>query len=215
MTTNHDFDKQVFINCPFDKEFLPLLRAIIFTVSSLGFKPRLSLEESDGGILRLNKILELIRASRYSIHDLSRIKIANNNGNEKEYFRLNMPFELGLDFGCKNYSNDESFKNKKYLILGEEPYDYMKGLSDISGIDIKYHNKEIFDVIKEIRHWFLINAAIKCKSPDHIHNDYVMSYNTSFFSYFVDDLGYSEDTVYEDVPIKEQIDYLLDYFNKK
>jgi len=108
---NNDYEKNVFINCPFDDEYLSLLRPILFTIIYLGFIPRISLESFDSGKPRFNKICELIEQSKYSIHDLSRIK-ARKKG---EYFRLNMPFELGLDIGCRIFQK-EKYSDKKHLI---------------------------------------------------------------------------------------------------
>jgi hypothetical protein len=54
------------------------------------------LERLDSGRPRIDKIISLIKESKYAIHDLSRLK-AREAG---EYYRLNMPFELGLDVGC-------------------------------------------------------------------------------------------------------------------
>lgn len=94
-----NFDKNIFVNCPFDKDFLPLLKPLLFTIMYCGFNPRIALERLDSGEVRLVKIKELIDSSRYSIHDLSRIKSKGSG----EYFRLNMPFEIGLDLGCRLY----------------------------------------------------------------------------------------------------------------
>jgi len=68
------FEQNVFINCPFDDSYLPLLRPILFTVIYLGFTPRIALERLDSGEPRINKIISLIEDSKYAIHDLSRIK---------------------------------------------------------------------------------------------------------------------------------------------
>ena len=92
------FETNVFINCPFDKDYyIPLLRPLLFTIIYLGFKPRIATETFDSGKPRLQKIIDLILDSKYSIHDLSRIKSKNKN----ELFRLNMSFELGIDIACK------------------------------------------------------------------------------------------------------------------
>ncbi len=32
------FDQNVFVNCPFDDEYLPLLRPLLFTIIYLGFR---------------------------------------------------------------------------------------------------------------------------------------------------------------------------------
>jgi hypothetical protein len=87
-----DFDRSVFLNCPFDDAYLPLLRPILFFIFNLGLTPRIALERLDSGRPRIEKIVSLIRDSKYAIHDLSRLK-ARKAG---EYYRMNMPFELGL-----------------------------------------------------------------------------------------------------------------------
>src|SRR5215216_2126734 len=82
------FEKNVFINCPFDEEYLSLLRPLLFTVVSLGFQPRIASERSDSAEMRFEKIVRLIRSSRYSIHDISRLR-AKEAG---EFSRFNLPF---------------------------------------------------------------------------------------------------------------------------
>ena len=39
------FAKNVFVNCPFDRDFYPLLRPLLFTIIYLGLKPRIALED--------------------------------------------------------------------------------------------------------------------------------------------------------------------------
>lgn len=58
----------------------------------LGYTPLLAPKTSDSAEIRLRKIYELIETSSVGIHDLSRSK-ASVIG---EYYRLNMPFELGI-----------------------------------------------------------------------------------------------------------------------
>jgi hypothetical protein len=55
------FAKNVFINCPFDAQYLPLLRPLLFTVIYLGFTPRIASESLDSSKARINKIVNLIR----------------------------------------------------------------------------------------------------------------------------------------------------------
>lgn len=95
----HDYNKSVFINCPFDSAYEPLFRGIVFTVNHMNFKPKSAIETADAGEPRLHKILDLIESCKYSIHDLSRTEIDPNHGLP----RFNVPFELGLDLGCKRY----------------------------------------------------------------------------------------------------------------
>jgi hypothetical protein len=58
------FHKNVFVNCPFDDEYRLLLRPLLFTISYLGFRPRIALEELDSGAPRIEKIIDLIRHPR-------------------------------------------------------------------------------------------------------------------------------------------------------
>lgn len=142
------FEQNVFVNCPFDQQYLPLLRPLLFTVVYLGLKPRIALEAMDAGQARLDKIVELIRESKLGIHDLSRIQAAK----EGELFRLNMPFELGIDFGCRLFGRGRQ-RDKKSLVLEAEAYRYKAALSDLSGADIESHGNEPYRVIRVVRNW--------------------------------------------------------------
>jgi len=159
MNSNNDFSKNVFINCPFDEQYIPLLKSILFTIIYLGFTPRIALERSDSGEARINKIIDLIKASKFSIHDLSRIKASKKS----EYFRLNMSFELGVDIGCRIFKDGQA-KDKKCLILEKERYRYQKALSDLSNSDIKSHDNEPEEVIRQIRDWFVVNELERADS---------------------------------------------------
>jgi len=72
MADNLGFDRNVFVNCPFDAEYTPILEAMLFCLIRLGLNPRIATERGDSGETRIDKILELVQSSRYSIHDLSR-----------------------------------------------------------------------------------------------------------------------------------------------
>ncbi len=147
-----DFSNNVFINCPFDDDYISLLRPLLFTVLYLGYNPRIASERTDSGEARFQKISELIENSRISIHDLSRIQSAK----KKEYYRMNMPFELGVDIGCRTYKGGNA-KEKKCLILEKKSYRYQKALSDMSGSDVKKHNNEPEEIVRQIRNWFIEN----------------------------------------------------------
>lgn len=144
-----EYEKNVFINCPFDEEYQPLLRVLLFTICSCGYFPRIALESFDSSENRLNKIQKLIRDSKYSIHDISRDK-AKKKG---EPYRLNMPFEIGIDFGCKNFGESKHHQ-KVMLILSSKAYDYQKALSDLAGIDIAVHQEDSEKLTRCVRNWF-------------------------------------------------------------
>lgn len=50
---------------PFDREYLTLLKPLLFTVVDFGLKPRIASERSDSGEERIKKIKELIRESSF------------------------------------------------------------------------------------------------------------------------------------------------------
>ena len=85
-------DDYVFLNLSYDAKFEPLLLAYIAGVSAFGLLPRTPLEIPGGG-RRLDRIFDLLRGCRYSIHDLSRVQVSRDAPRTP---RFNMPFELGL-----------------------------------------------------------------------------------------------------------------------
>lgn len=155
-----DFDTNVFINCPFDEKYLPLLRPILFTVIYLGFRPRIALERLDSGQPRIEKIISLIEDSKYAIHDLSRIK-AEKKG---EYYRLNMPFEIDLDVGCRLFKGGR-WAQKRCLILEAQRYRYQAAISDLSNSDIAVHNNDPETALAEVRNWLNNEASLKAPGP--------------------------------------------------
>jgi len=161
------FHNNVFINCPFDKKYMSLLNPLLFTILYLGFKPRIASESFDSGEARINKILKLISSSKYSIHDLSRIKSLKKN----EIYRLNMPFELGVDIGCRLFKKG-AHKKKKCLILEAKQYRYQKALSDMSNSDIKKHDNAAEKVVRQVRNWFVEIGLRRVENPTKIWERY-------------------------------------------
>ena len=148
-----NFENSVFINCPFDAKFRPILNAIVFCVLRAGLEPRLALERADGGENRLEKIIGLMRESRFSIHDLSRCEAVRKG----EIARLNMPFELGIDYGLRLAG--PALHNKSFLILDEKPHRLKQAISDIAGWDTVAHEGTADKALKETRTWLVQEAA--------------------------------------------------------
>src|SRR5882762_11251280 len=123
------FEEGVFVNCPLDSEYLPLLRPLLFTIIDLGLVPRVASDLTESGRPRIDRIVNLISQSRFAIHDLSRMS-ATKAG---ELFRLNMPFELGIDVGCRRFKT--GCRQKVSLILETRKYRYQAALSDMAGSD--------------------------------------------------------------------------------
>ncbi len=140
------YERRVFINCPFDKQYLPLLRSIAFAVIDCSFAPQIALQEVNGR-LRLEKIIALMRQSRLSIHDVSRLP-----ARARELPRFNMPFECGLFVGMM-HSGAPKHRNKQFLVLDRAAYQYQRTMSDVSGLDPKMHHGEPRQAIDAVRHF--------------------------------------------------------------
>lgn len=195
-----DFDKCVFINCPFDEDYMPLLRILLFTVIQCGFNPRIATERSDSGEVRIKKISSIIGESKYSIHDISRMEplVAG------DLPRFNMPFELGLDYGCRDHGPNH-LKGKRFLVLEKERYRYQKVLSDIAGNDIKSHANNPLSLVRAVRSWFAENGVVDLASHTRIwdaYNEFLLKLSEE-----AKRLGY-DDGDYTDLPIPEYI-YLI------
>jgi len=148
--TQYPYERSVFINCPFDAAYKPILDTILFCTHDCGYGVRIAVDEI-GSKVRLTKLVELIRDSKYSIHDLSRI----------EEPRLNMAFEYGICVGAQQFG-DFAQRSKDMLILDAEDHRYKKTMSDVGGQDAKIHHNNPFEAINCVRGFL---ASKSGKSP--------------------------------------------------
>lgn len=199
---SNQIQKKVFINCPFDNEYLVLLRPLLFSVIYLGYEPLIASQRIDSGEIRIHKIIELIKQSDHSIHDLSRVQ-AKNVG---EYFRLNMPFELGIDWGYKSFSN----KNKQFLVLEDKAHSASRALSDFSGCDPESHENDPQKICRAVRNW-IVNLDQNFNQPG-------ASKVWDEFNYFLTNLYDIDNQSNEDIekmPIPEFIGNIKKWINQK
>jgi hypothetical protein len=147
MARAYGYNDSVFFNCPFDTAYMPLFRAIIFSIYRCGFYPKSALSEDNGLDNRLDKIVRLTKSCRFGIHDISRTEV-NRHG----YPRFNMPFELGIFFGAKRFGNPEQRK-KNALIFEGTAYSYQQYCSDLNGVDIKAHQDDPVSAAVQVRDW--------------------------------------------------------------
>lgn len=157
----------------------------------------------NSGETRFSKIVELVRESKYAIHDLSRIK-AKRAG---EYFRLNMPFELGLDVGCSCFGSGEQL-SKRCLILEKEPYRYQVALSDLSNSDIAAHYDEPARVVTAVRHWLVNDVGIDLPGPSALFDQF-MQFMADNYEYLLDH-GFNKDDI-PGLPVPELIRYMREW----
>ena len=123
-----------------------------------------------------------------------------------------MPFEFGLDLGCKLYNPDKKYKNKKSLIIEKERYAYQKALSDISNSDVKCHKGEPEDLIIEVRNWFSELGFKNLDSGSSIWDDYNFFY-TDFYDEMVKK-GFKDKDI-QKMPIPEFLDHIELWLSKK
>jgi hypothetical protein len=147
------YEKNVFINCPFDDEYTLLFEAIVFTIQACGFRPICARSRLNSSDVRLHKILELIASCRYSIHDLSRTELDRAS----TLPRFNMPLELGIDFGCRAYGAEQS--EKSFLIFARDRFRFQTYVSDIAGQDVADHGNEPARAIGRVRDWLRTEAG--------------------------------------------------------
>lgn len=147
--------RSVFINCPFDPEYQPIFRAVLFTVCALEFKPRSALEVEDASDLRLQKIYQLIGECPFAIHDLSRTELSKDT----KLPRFNMPLELGIFLGAKQFGRP-SYRKKRSVIFAKNQ-NVKSFISDINGMDIKGHGDQPSAVIAPIRHGLVTDAGAR------------------------------------------------------
>jgi hypothetical protein len=140
--------RDVFINCPFSKDYQPLFQAIVFTTLRSGFVPRCALEVDDGSDNRFDKICRIIGECKLGVHDISKTELDPKS----RLPRFNMPLELGLFLAAKKFGGSNQSR-KKCLIFDREPYRYQKYMSDISGQDIHAHFSSPVDLIAELAAW--------------------------------------------------------------
>lgn len=135
----------VFVNCPFDDDFLPCFEALLFAITLSGYRVRCALEDSDGGDIRFEKLRRLIADSDDAVHDLSRTQ-AGTHGLP----RFNMPFELGLAMGARHFGNGRQ-REKRACIMVARQHAMPRYLSDLAGSDPAAHGDDPQEVIGIIR----------------------------------------------------------------
>ncbi len=193
-------DNAIFINCPFDEEYLPLLRALLFVARFYGLDVKIASSDLDSKSNRLSRIIALMRESKYSVHDLSRMK----SDKKGEYYRMNMPFELGLDYGIGG-------DGKIFLIFENEPYKLKIALSDINGWDVRPHLDSPETLIMEFRRWIVVNRDLRQELKGYSSSDIWYKYNDFYASF--SDFMMIHHLKDEEISIPEYLEYIDSYLN--
>ena len=185
----------IFINCPFDNKYKPMLRAMLFVARFYGLEIKIASSDTDSKSNRLQRIIELMRESKFSVHDLSKLM----SEKKKEYYRMNMPFELGLDYGL---GGDE----KVFLIFEDEAYKLKIALSDINGWDVRPHYNKPEQLILEFRKWIVANRELSKEQKSFSSSDIWYIYN-DFYGKFSDFMT-SHHMKEEEISVSEYISHV-------
>ena len=197
----NEFARSVFVNCPFDHDYLPLLRPLLFTIVYLGFLPRIASERSDSGENRIDKISALVGQCQYSIHDLSRLRAVEAG----EFYRMNMPFELGIEYGSRLFG-PARLRGKRCLVLEKDQHEFQRAISDLAGIDIKRHKNEPAELVRAVRDWFVETVGLR-----RIHSATRIWYRFADFTSNFYDARVADGFTDEDLnmmPVPEYIDFI-------
>ena len=100
---------------------------MIAGLCAFGLRPRATLE-IPSPTRRLDRILELVSACRYSFHDLSRVQLAGGVP------RFNMPFEVGLAVATARWRPAH-----QWFLLAARAYRIQRTLSDLGGTNAYIH----------------------------------------------------------------------------
>jgi len=140
--------RAVFLNFPYDRQFVPLYLAYVSGVCSFGLTPRVALELPGGG-RRLDRIIALILGCRYSFHDLSRVELDLRRPRTP---RMNMPFELGLAVMASYHDP----KQHTWCIFEKDYRRVLKSLGDLAGSDVYSHDGRPIGVLRQIANAFVL-----------------------------------------------------------
>jgi len=140
-------NKCVFINCPYDKEYIEMYKVAVFTLHACGYNIRLACENPESGENRLERLKTMMTQCSYHFHDISRLK----KKDLKCHVRGNLILELGLSLGLI-HSKKTQFK---LLICDKEKYLYQRAISDLAGLDAYSHDNNNGKLCTLLSSWLL------------------------------------------------------------
>jgi len=139
--------RAVFLNLPYHPHYERLFVAYIAGITALGLAPRTALELTSGA-RRLDRIRQLLEECRYSVHDLSYLKL---DPPAPRTPRFNMPFELGVAYSHAHHSSG----GHEWFVFDAKPYCLQKSLSDLNGTDVFIHGGTVEGVLRGLSDCFV------------------------------------------------------------
>ena len=121
-----------------------------------------------------------------------------------------MPFEIGLDWGCKIFHPDEKLRQKQFLIFEPELFAAQKALSDLSGADVKCHQNDPQILVTQLRFWLSEIGFKQLPGPHDLWLKYQW-FDTDLRNEFLR-RGFQPHQI-DQLPIPEFLDYLDSWMN--
>lgn len=137
---------QVFLNFPFDEQFVPLADAMSFAVVAGGLLPVCAHDFTSPDRPRLEMLVEVIRNCRYSAHDFSRY----GGYGLHNLARMNVPLEMGM---ALYHALLTQRREHRCLFFVPTEHDYKTFASDLAGLDPRVHNNEDARVVTDMYDW--------------------------------------------------------------
>lgn len=154
----------VFLNCPYDQEYLHLFDALVFATVGCGFMPRSALETGNVAESRMDRITRAIFTSKYSVHDLSRCR----GQGDANLARFNMPLELGIAM-ARRYHAAISGEVHDWLVLVPQGHDYVRFISDMAGFDPKTYDGTVETLVPSVMAWLATREdAVRTATPKQV-----------------------------------------------
>jgi len=143
----------VFINCPYDPDYKNVFEAIVFTLLCYGMWPRWA-DDGSRAVTRLDRIVYPLRASLFSIHDLSRCK---GEGDEN-LARMNMPLELGMALEQAYHPLNDPHRDHRCIVLVPSKSSYWQAVSDLNAFDLLRYDGSPEDMVSQLGNFLKISA---------------------------------------------------------
>lgn len=113
-----------------------------------------------------------------------------------------MPFELGIDYGCRQYFGNGR-ESKRPLVLEGEAQRSHAAISDLSGCDFQAHAGDYQKAVRKVRNWLYKESGRGAHGPKKILDAYA-----DFQEWYYErqlSAGFSEEDI-QDYPTEELLD---------
>jgi hypothetical protein len=137
---------QVFLNYPFDDQFIPLAEGMSFAVVAGGLLPVCAHDFTTPDRPRLEMLVEAIQSCHYSAHDFSRSEGFPPNN----FSRMNMPLEMGM---ALFHALQTQRREHRCVFFVPAPHEYKVFASDLAGLDPKVHDNDGIRILTETYEW--------------------------------------------------------------